>query len=172
MGNKSNINEKQTHTITETTFTKVSERIFEEMITNKGESVKEINENGSSVLLIFLRHLGCIFCNGVIDEVYNQLENFEKLNCVPVLVHIEGKETTEKYFSLSVKEKYSCISRINDEEGYFRKMFALNQSGFIQEATSIFTLMEKKNKLEEKGITQLYDFSITSEETYSGLFNF
>ena len=50
------------------------------------------------VLLIFLRAFGCAVCKiniGITGDLYDDML---KLNCVPVFVHMEDRDTAENFF--------------------------------------------------------------------------
>lgn len=98
------------------------------MITNTGQSVLEIS-NDHKVLLIFLRHLGCMFCREALKDIKNILPDLEKLKTEVVLIHMADSVTAEEVF-----EKYQLpsIKHISDIKKDFYQAFGLTKGDFRQ----------------------------------------
>ncbi len=67
------------------------------IITSTGESLFEIS-NDQTVLLVFLRHFGCIFCKEALIDISKKRKAFEGKCIRVVLVHMATDEVAEDYF--------------------------------------------------------------------------
>lgn len=65
--------------------------------TDKGESIKDISFD-QNVLLVFLRHFGCIFCREALLDLANLKNELQSLNTRPVFVHMSDSEIAYAYF--------------------------------------------------------------------------
>lgn len=65
--------------------------------TSKGRSLKEASSE-QPVLLVFLRHFGCIFCREAMKDIGKKRDEWEQKNIKVVLVHMSENEIAEKYF--------------------------------------------------------------------------
>lgn len=66
----------------ETVKTKVDPKIFKEMKTDQGITVDELCQKGCKVLLYFLFSVGCPFCQGRIEDLFQMYESIIKLNYI------------------------------------------------------------------------------------------
>ena len=66
--------------------------------TNKGRSLDEASFE-KPVLLVFLRHFGCIFCKEAMKDISRKKDVWEEKNINVVLVHMADNETAEKFFT-------------------------------------------------------------------------
>lgn len=66
-------------------------------ITNKGRSINDASEE-RPVLLVFLRHFGCVFCREAMKDIGNRKSEWEKKNINVVLVHMSDYNTADEYF--------------------------------------------------------------------------
>lgn len=79
----------------------MSENYLEKMITDEGLSIDKLS-NAKPVLLVFLRHFGCVFCREALQDLSKlQSEIVEKGGDI-VFVHMADKGTAQEYF-----EKYN-----------------------------------------------------------------
>ena len=65
--------------------------------TNRGRSL-EIASFEKPVLLVFLRHFGCVFCKEAMKDIGKKKAEWEERNINVILVHMSDNETAEKYF--------------------------------------------------------------------------
>ena len=72
--------------------------ILEEMITNTGVTLRSLTFQ-SPVMLVFLRHFGCVFCKEALDEISKKRDSIEKTGAKIVFVHMSDTETADEYFS-------------------------------------------------------------------------
>lgn len=101
---------------------------LERMHTQMGDSVfKKSCEK--DVLLVFLRHFGCIFCREAMEELSKLKATIAHHNTELVLVHMSTDEVADKYF-----QRYDLIdvARISDPECKYYKEFGLLKGTFNQ----------------------------------------
>jgi len=65
--------------------------------TNRGRTLDEASFE-QPVLLVFLRHFGCIFCREAMKDIGKKKDEWEAKNINVILVHMSDNETAEKYF--------------------------------------------------------------------------
>lgn len=99
-----------------------------EYVTSNGENVLELSDQGP-VLLIFLRHFGCIFCREALKDISEKRESMEKKGIKIVFVHNSTPETGEEYFE---KFNLSGISHISDPSTSLYRSFSLGKGNFSQ----------------------------------------
>lgn len=76
----------------------INKIILENTITQKGVSINEISKS-KTVLLVFLRHFGCVFCREAMKELSKKRAGFEKRGVELIFVHMSDDETAQKYFN-------------------------------------------------------------------------
>lgn len=67
-------------------------------LTNQGRTLDEASFE-KPVLLVFLRHFGCIFCREAMKDIGKKKDEWKKKNINVVLVHMSDNETAKKYFT-------------------------------------------------------------------------
>ncbi len=106
----------------------VDEDIMEMMQTNEGNNVKELSMK-QPVLLVFLRHFGCVFCKESIMDISEMANKFDHNKVQLVFVHMAEEDVAAQYFE---DYKLSEIPRVSDPEmGYYTR-FGLVKAGFSQ----------------------------------------
>ncbi|MCB0514439.1 MAG: SelL-related redox protein [Chitinophagales bacterium] len=99
-----------------------------DFLTNEGESLAHICEN-HTVLLVFLRHFGCIFCKETLKDL-SKIKNKLLLKDIPiVLVHMEDEEAAENTLA---KYDMRDVAHISDPESILYKKFKLKRGRFFQ----------------------------------------
>ncbi|MBK9256431.1 MAG: AhpC/TSA family protein [Saprospiraceae bacterium] len=98
------------------------------LITNKGQNIVDLSDQ-SPVLLVFLRHFGCIFCRESLKEISARRKKIENSGIKIVLVHMSDIETAESYFK---KFALPGIDHISDPECRYYAMFGLTKGSFSQ----------------------------------------
>jgi len=102
--------------------------ILEEMVTNKSENLKKLSEE-KPVLLVFLRHFGCIFCKEALSDLAEKREQFENRGIQLVFVHMSENDVAEDYFN---KYNLEGVSHVSDPLAHFYKSFKLTKGSFTQ----------------------------------------
>jgi len=74
----------------------IPEELLAKRITNKGENLFDLSMK-QPVLLIFLRHIGCVFCQEAIKDIREQKEEIRKRGVKIVFVHMAESEEGSKY---------------------------------------------------------------------------
>lgn len=81
------------------------------------------------VLLVFLRHFGCVFCREAMLEIGKKKEFWEEKNINVVLVHMSDNATAEKYFE---KYKIPEIEHISNPSCNLYTSFGLMKGSVSQ----------------------------------------
>jgi len=99
-----------------------------EMFTNNGESLMKISMD-NPVLLIFLRHFGCIFCKEALVDISKNKSTIEVGGIKIVFVHMTDYETAENQFL-----KYGLLDTIHvsDPDCKYYAAFDLVKGKFNQ----------------------------------------
>jgi len=106
----------------------VDSDILQIMQTNKGENVNELSST-QPVLLVFLRHFGCVFCKEALDDLSKMTDKFDLKKVKLVLVHMAEPSIANQYFE---NYKLTDASRISDPDLNFYTRFGLIKGGFSQ----------------------------------------
>ncbi len=102
--------------------------ILDEMVTNKFENLKSISQE-KPVLLVFLRHFGCVFCKEALSDLADKREQFEKKGIQLVFVHMSENKVADDYF---VKYNLKGVSHISDPMANYYKSFKITKGSFLQ----------------------------------------
>jgi len=92
-------------------------------ITSKGRSLNDASKE-KPVLLVFLRHFGCVFCREAMKDIGKKKNEWEERNINVVLVHMSDNETAEKYFK---KYKIPNIEHISNPSCSLYATFGLTK---------------------------------------------
>jgi len=77
---------------------KISGLELERIKTSAGKSLAQLSDE-KPVLLVFLRHLGCIFCREALKDLAKLKPAFEEKNQELVLVHMEEDDVALTFFA-------------------------------------------------------------------------
>jgi len=75
-----------------------SKALLQSTITSAGRSLAQASEE-KSVLLVFLRHFGCVFCKEAMKDIGNRKEEWLEKDINVILVHMSTHDKAEPYFS-------------------------------------------------------------------------
>jgi len=93
------------------------------LITKNGDNVYDLSID-SSVMLIFLRHFGCIFCKEALFDISKKRRALEERGVKIVFVHMAEAEVAEKYFlTFGLKD----VNHISDPTCALYKEFGLTK---------------------------------------------
>ncbi len=109
-------------------MSKIELKILEEMVTNEGETLMELTFR-APVMVIFLRHFGCVFCKEAMKDISQKRKDFELQGFEIVFIHMSDTATAREYFK---KFNLSGIKFINDPSQRFYKAFGLLRGTFTQ----------------------------------------
>jgi peroxiredoxin len=102
--------------------------ILDDMVTNKLENLKKLSEE-KPVLLVFLRHFGCIFCKEALSDLAEKRQQFENKGIQLVFVHMSKNDVADDYF---IKYDLEGVSHISDPTANYYKSFKLTKGSFMQ----------------------------------------
>lgn len=102
--------------------------VLERMLTSDGDSVLHLSEK-QPLLLVFLRHFGCIFCREALQDLSKLKNEIEEKGGDLVFVHMADRETAEQYFE---KYKLKDPKWVADSTCEFYQDFGLLKANFNQ----------------------------------------
>ncbi len=97
-------------------------------LTNRDNSVFDLSHD-HPIMLVFLRHFGCIFCREALNEIADKMPLFKSYRIQPIFVHMSDVETAQGYF-----EDYGIpdAEHISDPECALYASFQLAKGNFNQ----------------------------------------
>lgn len=101
---------------------------FSSITTNKGTDLLSLS-NERPVLLVFLRHFGCVFCRDALKELSTKKAFFKEAGVDLVFVHMTDYEIADMYFS---KFELEGIEHISDPGCNYYQQFGLVKGNFNQ----------------------------------------
>lgn len=102
--------------------------LLEGMVTNTGESVMDISGE-KPVLLMFLRHFGCVFCKEALDNLSKRIKRIRQSQVELIFVHMATPDTAERYFGrFGIKDPL----HISDPECRLYGAFGLHKGSVSQ----------------------------------------
>lgn len=99
-----------------------------DILTNLNRSLKQAS-NESPVLLVFLRHFGCIYCKEAMIDIGKRKAEWEEKDVNVILVHMSDEETANSYFK---KYNIEGIENISDPTCHLYASFGLGKGSFSQ----------------------------------------
>jgi len=102
--------------------------ILSNMKTNSGSSLKEISDD-RPVLLVFLRHFGCVFCKEAMADLSALKEEINAKNFQLVFVHMAENKVAQDYLD---DFKLGDSLHISDLDCKFYTAFRLTKGSFSQ----------------------------------------
>ncbi len=98
------------------------------MVTSQGISIEAMS-NESPLLLVFLRHLGCVFCREAMKDISRLRRIIERKGVRICLVHMSPVDEAERYFT---EFGLDGIDHISDPGTIYYKAFGLVRGNFNQ----------------------------------------
>ena len=95
---------------------------------NSGQTLLDLTQE-KPVMLVFLRHFGCIFCQEALRDVSEKRQSIEAKGNEIVFVHMEANELAEKYFT---KHGLQPCLHISDPDCLLYQQFGLVKGSFSQ----------------------------------------
>jgi len=146
-----------------------------EIKTYKGSSLYDLSME-SPILIVFLRHFGCIFCRESLQDLSKKQAQLSLKGIKLVFVHMSDDETAESYFKEYGLTHYDSISDPGCEiysqfgltKGSFNQLFGLQVmlrgiQSMVQERTS-FSIKQIGDGFQMPGIFLLNKGKL--EESY------
>ena len=106
----------------------VKQEMLERMMTNDGLNLYRTTFT-QPVMLVFLRHFGCIFCKEALLEISNKRESIEEKGTKIIFVHMATDEIAQEYLG---KFGLENISRISDPTSQYYRLFGLGKGTITQ----------------------------------------
>ena len=97
-------------------------------LTSRNRTLFESSQE-NPVLLVFLRHFGCVFCREAMKDIARKRKDWESKNINIVLVHMSDDETANQYFK---KYNLSGIEYISDPACLLYSSFGLTKGSVSQ----------------------------------------
>lgn len=99
----------------------ISKVLLQQTTTQQGETIAEKSER-STVLLVFLRHFGCIFCREALKDLSAKRADLSRRGVEIVFVHMSDDTTAQEYF-----ERYDIagVDSISDPGCNLYRQFGL-----------------------------------------------
>lgn len=98
------------------------------MITNEGASVYSLSFE-KPVMLVFLRHFGCVFCKEALHDIALRRQAIEQGGIKIVFVHMANDETATEYFQ---GFNLQGATYVCDPAQQFYRAFGLQRGSFTQ----------------------------------------
>lgn len=102
--------------------------ILKSMVTVKGENVHSI-ARGQPVLIVFLRHFGCVFCQEAMRDIAEQRTKIESKGVRIICVHMSEPKVAEGFFQ---DFNLQGIDHVSDPDCAFYGQFGLLKGDFNQ----------------------------------------
>ena len=141
----------------------ISKETLDTIIVSNGESLLTLSME-KPVLLVFLRHFGCVFCRQALKDISTKLTSFQKNRIELVFAHLSDDATASEYFNeygfpnaLSISDPETNIyKQFGLIKGTFRQLYGLTVwakgvSAMINEGTS-FSAQQIGDSLQMPGI--------------------
>lgn len=121
--------------------------ILEAIFTNKGNDLRNLTEE-HCIMLIFLRHLGCVFCREALDDLSQIKQQLNKKNIKLVFVHMAEEHYGDQHLrDYGLKDE----EHISDPDMSLYEYFGLQKGGFRElYGLKIWTRMLN---MKHKGVT-------------------
>jgi len=127
----------------------VAAEIQRKMLLNNGNNLYQESFE-QNVLLVFLRHFGCVFCKEAIRDLAAKRQSIEEKGVKVIFVHMATNEIADKYFE---EYGFSNSLHISDPNKEYYHTFGLRKGSFtqlygLQTWVRGFASENKNNKLE------------------------
>lgn len=96
--------------------------------TTTGENLADLSEE-KPVLLVFLRHLGCPFCQEALQQISTRRDEIEQRGFRLLLVYMSDSATAKYYLS---QHNLQDVDQLSDPESIAYKRFKLHRGSFNQ----------------------------------------
>lgn len=146
----------------------VTPEILKEIKTASGATLFDLSSS-QSVMLIFLRHFGCVFCKEALTDLSAREREFVDKGITLAFVHMAEEDVAKTYFDQFNLSHYESVSDPSCEvyqqfglaKGSFNQLFGLQVMLRGFEATKVpgnsFTLQRIGDSLQMPGIFILRD---------------
>ncbi len=94
-----------------------------------GKTPVALYSHDRPLLMVFLRHFGCVFCKEALIELSQMQEDLKKKGIEIMFVHMADQETAEPFFK---KYGFSDVQHVSDPECRWYSEFGLTKGNFNQ----------------------------------------
>lgn len=101
---------------------------IQNVFTNNHESLEKLSFE-KPVMLVFLRHFGCIFCREALDDISEKQSFIDDQGITLIFVHMSSNEIAEKFFE---EYKLKDVRHISDPSCELYTNFGLTKGNFGQ----------------------------------------
>ena len=106
----------------------VKKEYLERIMTNNGDNLYHTTFS-FPVMLVFLRHFGCLFCKEAMIDISAKRESIEGRGTKIFLVHMASDEIAQSYLE---KFQLDDLPRISDPTSQYYRMFGLGKGSVTQ----------------------------------------
>jgi hypothetical protein len=96
--------------------------------TERGESLSSLS-HGQTVMVVFLRHLGCTFCRETLADLAARRDELKRRGVTPVVVHMASEEDAAQMLA---HYGLGDIDRVRDVDCDLYRAFGLGRGSLIQ----------------------------------------
>lgn len=107
---------------------RIHKDVLAQMLTNEGTHLLAESQ-GKPVMLVFLRHFGCMFCREALSDISKRRSAIEEMGTKIIFVHLSDEETAKIFFK---KYKLNSVPRISDPDCRYYAEFGLTKGNFTQ----------------------------------------
>ncbi len=137
---------------------------WKKIITNKSNSLYDLSFQ-QPIILVFLRHFGCVFCKKNIDEISEVYTTVSAKGIRIIFVHMTNEDTADNYFN---RFGLHNVESISDPKRLIYKKFGL-KSGTISQLYGLSTFT-KGFKLMKDGYGQEVEKKLGNIHQMPGFF--
>lgn len=105
------------------------DQAMQTILTQNQKSLSELSKD-QYLMVIFMRHAGCIFCREMLQDIKNKRSQIEANNVIPVLVHMMPDDDAAQAFF--AEYNLEDLPRISDPERKLYQAFDLSRGTFSQ----------------------------------------
>jgi hypothetical protein len=102
----------------------VNTDILGSMFTNTGQCVRDLSMT-HKIMLVFLRHTGCVFCEEAVKDVADIYPVLLQFNTLAVLVHMEEPSVFQEYLREYKNPIIYSFQSVHDKHNIFADAFGV-----------------------------------------------
>ena len=106
----------------------IKQEMLEQMTTNDGLNLYRTTFI-QPVMLVFLRHFGCVFCKEALLDISERRKDIEATGTKIIFVHMGENEVANEYLG---KFDLEDVSHISDPTSQFYRLFGLGKGSITQ----------------------------------------
>ena len=107
---------------------RLMKEVLQKMRVQNGNNLLELS-NKRPILLVFLRHFGCVFCKEALRDLFNIKSKLDKNDLSLVFVHMAENEIARNYFK---QFDFDSVLHVSDPNKVYYKEFGLKKGNLNQ----------------------------------------